>query len=71
MSTSQQNESASGNQSRISCDHCAAVTSHEPWCIVSNAIVRYAYGIVSRASLLTLGDELILHALGVRWSPRG
>jgi hypothetical protein len=71
----QQNESDSGSNNqqveRPICDHCAGITDHERWCITRNAVVSYAFGIVSRASLLTLGDELILHALGVRWSRRG
>lgn len=70
MSTRQQNESARGNERSegLACDHCAGVTGHQPWCITRSALVRYAFGAVARASLLTLGDQLILHALGVEWS---
>ncbi len=73
MSTRPQNELARSNQSSEGsiCGHCACATRHEPWCITRNALVRYAYEIVSRATLLTLEDELILHALGVEWSPHG
>lgn len=73
MPKGQQNELVPSNQycEGPICDHCAGVTAHEPWCITCNAVVRYAYGVVSYANLLTLGDELILHALGVEWSPRG
>jgi hypothetical protein len=73
MSIRQQNESASSNQHIQGplCDHCAGVAGHEPWCITRNAFVRYAYGLVARGSLLTLRDELILHALGVEWGGRG
>ena len=31
-------------------------------------VVRYAFEAASAAGHLTLGDELILHALGVEWS---
>jgi len=49
------------------CSHCAGVSSHETWCITSNSRIRYAFGIVVDGRQLTLGDELILHALGVEW----
>jgi hypothetical protein len=70
MSTRQQTESSRTNQLTAGppCDHCEGVTSHETWCITCNAVVRYAYGVVVDSSHLTLGDELSLHALGVRWS---
>ena len=50
------------------CGHCAGVTSHQTWCITCNAVVRYAFGVVLDGRHLTLRDELILHALGVKWS---
>ena len=70
MSTRQQSESSRSNQDSAGsiCDHCAGVTSHETWCITCNAVVRYAFGAVSDGGHLTVGDELILHALGVEWS---
>lgn len=73
MSKRQQNELVRSSQCNegLSCDHCAGVIAHEPWCITCNTVVRYAYEAVSRGSLLTLEDELILHALGVEWSARG
>ena len=72
MAPHQQNESARSYQysEGPTCDHCASVIGHEPWCITCNAVVRYAYEVVSRENLLTLEDELILHALGVDWSGR-
>ena len=51
----------------LACNHCAGTISHESWCISSNATVRYAYQAVANGRL-TLGDELSLHALGVRWT---
>lgn len=73
MSARQQNELARTNQYSAGpvCDHCAGVIRHEPWCITRNEIVRYAFGAVLRGSILTLGDQLILHALGVEWSGCG
>ena len=70
MSPRQQTELSGNNQycAGPACDHCAGVTSHEPWCITCNAIVRYAYGAAMDGRLLTLGDELSLHALGAQWS---
>jgi hypothetical protein len=72
MSTRQQNEPARSNQYSEGsiCNHCASVSGHESWCITCNALVRYAFGAAARASHLTLGDELILHALGVAWGGR-
>jgi hypothetical protein len=50
-----------------SCVHCGAVVRHDPWCITQNANVSYAYQIVVYPNLLSVGDQLILHALGVTW----
>jgi hypothetical protein len=70
MSSYQQTESDPGSQPTHGsiCDHCGATTTHETWCITCNTVVRYAYGIVLDSRDLTLGDEIILHALGVEWS---
>jgi hypothetical protein len=51
-----------------SCQHCAGVVRHEPWCVAVNAAVCYAYSIVLDAERLGLEDRLILHALGVTWT---
>jgi hypothetical protein len=50
------------------CLHCEGVIRHESWCPVQNASVLYAYRTVSEPDLLSLGDQLILHALGVTWT---
>ena len=52
------------------CGHCDGVVRHEPWCITQNASVRYAYQAVSDPQSLSPGDHLILHALGVAWTPK-
>jgi hypothetical protein len=49
------------------CLHCGAAPQHEAWCVTTNLSVRYAYAIVLSSSLLTPGDVLILHSLGVIW----
>ena len=49
------------------CVHCEGVIRHESWCLEQNANVHYAYQAVSEPDLLDLGDQLILHALGVAW----
>ncbi len=49
------------------CPHCGSAQRHEPWCVTTNASVHYAYAIVLASSLLTPGDALILHSLGVIW----
>ena len=50
------------------CEHCGGVVRHERWCITCDPLVKYAYGIVLDAEMLTLRDRLILHALGVSWA---
>jgi hypothetical protein len=48
------------------CSHCAGVTAHEIWCSTHNIFVQYAFRAVLHNDL-TVGDTLILHALGVKW----
>jgi hypothetical protein len=50
------------------CELCAGIIRHESWCITRNELVVYAYEAVLDASKLSLGDQLMLHALGVVWS---
>jgi hypothetical protein len=49
------------------CPHCGGAPQHEAWCVTTNLSVRYAYAIVLCSTLLTPGDVLILHSLGVIW----
>ena len=49
------------------CKYCEGALRHEPWCVAVNLAVAYAYEILLDARKLTLGDRLILHALGVVW----
>ena len=50
----------------LACSHCAGVTTHEAWCSTHNVFVQYAFLAVVNNDL-TIGDTLILHALGVKW----
>lgn len=50
------------------CEHCDGIVRHEPWCITLSPAILYAYEAVLDARKLTLGDQLILHALGVAWT---
>lgn len=49
------------------CPHCGSRHQHEAWCVTTNLNVRYAYAVVLSSKLLTPGDALILHSLGVIW----
>jgi hypothetical protein len=49
------------------CVHCDGVVYHEPWCATQSSSVHYAFQAVEDPNQLSLGDELILHALGVAW----
>jgi hypothetical protein len=50
------------------CMHCDGIIRHESWCVTQSATVRYAFQAALDPSQLSLGDELILHALGVAWA---
>lgn len=52
------------------CVRCGGVVLCLPWCESVNARVNYAHDAVRHPSHLSIGDRLILHALGVRWSAR-
>ena len=52
------------------CVHCDGVIRHEPWCATQSANVYYAFRAVLDPSVLSLGDELVLHALGVAWTSK-
>ena len=49
------------------CEHCDGIIRHEPWCILTNKNIRYAYAIATNPAKLTAQDTLILHALGVSY----
>ena len=51
-----------------SCQHCEGMVHHEHWCLTLNPVVHYACEIVMFPDKLVIGDAIILHSLGVRWS---
>ncbi len=51
------------------CDHCAGTDDHESWCILENPNVYYAFNILLHPGEMTEQDRIILHALGVVWTP--
>ena len=53
----------------LCCPHCGGSVLCESWCESVNARVRYAHDAVLDPTQLSLGDRLILHALGARWTP--
>jgi hypothetical protein len=53
----------------LCCPHCGGVVLCESWCESVNARVRYAHDAVLHPMHLSFGDRIILHALGVRWTP--
>ena len=50
----------------VACSQCAGVNTHEAWCSTHNVFVQYAFLAVLNNDL-TIGDTLMLHALGVKW----
>ena len=53
----------------LSCAQCGGVVLCESWCESVNSCVRYAHDAVLHPMHLSFGDRIILHALGVRWTP--
>src|SRR5271165_29774 len=53
------------------CARCGGVALCESWCESVNACVRYARDVVLHPAHLSFGDQIILHALGVRWTSVG
>jgi len=40
-----------------SCEHCDRFVRHEKWCITCNALVQYAYGVVTSPEKLIMRDR--------------
>jgi hypothetical protein len=53
----------------VACEHCAGTEDHEPWCILENTNVYYAFNIILHPEAMTEQDRIILHALGIVWTP--
>ena len=69
MATQNERSLRHSNQYNASsaCVCCEGIVRHEPWCATQSVDVRYALEVALDSSKLSLGDELILHALGVAW----
>lgn len=52
------------------CARCGGMVLCMPWCESVNVRVHYAHDAARHPSHLSIGDRLILHALGVKWSAR-
>ena len=50
------------------CRHCEGIIRHEAWCLTQNTNVHYAYQLLADSAHLSVGDCLILHALGAAWA---
>ena len=53
----------------LPCARCGGQVVCEPWCESVNSCARYAYDAALHPTHLSLGDRIVLHALGVRWTP--
>ena len=53
-------------RAELACSHCGSLNTHEAWCSTHNVLIQYAFLAVLNNEL-TIGDTLILHALGVKW----
>jgi hypothetical protein len=51
------------------CPSCEGIVRHESWCISQNENVLYAWEIIANPAVMTEQDRLILHALGIVWTP--
>ena len=50
------------------CVQCGGIVRCETWCNTESSNVRYAHHVLLYPNHLSLGDQLILHALGVTWT---
>jgi hypothetical protein len=62
--------SQTGSHVTSPCENCLGTVEHEPWCVILDPKVQYAYAIVNDPCVLTYKDSLILHSLGVTWRNR-
>ena len=49
------------------CTICNGVVHHEPWCVIVNKEIEYAFLLAVNPVTITVGDEIALHSLGVLW----
>ena len=56
-----------GQNNRIPCPHCASLQGHYLVCPLINGRIAEAHSLRLTAASVSKADDLILHALGVRW----
>ena len=49
------------------CSICNGVVRHEPWCVMVNKEMEYAFLFAVNPTIITQGDTIELHSLGVLW----
>ena len=49
------------------CAKCNGVVRHEPWCVMVNKEMEYAFLLAVNPAIITEGDTIELHSLGVLW----
>jgi hypothetical protein len=49
------------------CSICSGVVQHEPWCVIVNKDIEYAFLLAVDPVVITEGDKITLHSLGVAW----
>jgi hypothetical protein len=49
------------------CTICNGVVQHEPWCVIVNKDMEYAFLLAVDPVVITEGDKITLHSLGVAW----
>lgn len=49
------------------CTICNGVVRHEPWCVMVNKEMEYAFLLALNPTIITEGDTIELHSLGVLW----
>ena len=49
------------------CTICNGVVRHEPWCVMVNKEMEYVFLLTVNPTIITEGDTIELHSLGVLW----
>jgi hypothetical protein len=51
-----------------SCTICNGVVQHEQWCVIINKEMEYAFLLAVDPVVISEGDKIALHSLGVLWN---
>ncbi len=51
-----------------SCTICNGVVQHEQWCVIINKEMEYAFLLAVDPVVISEGDKIALHSLGVAWN---